>query len=239
MVWSWLQVLPTLPSPRTKEYAAFARRLSNGVTADTQFSGSKMFPTCLYYTHHRPGYFTSVHMNGESTLNAGAPTLFRSRMEPALLATYSCTRCGHNYLLHGVEYPFIHGWRGFWRATRIPTTQHLLFLRDFPIPSLMVPPPCAPLWCIRPFRNATECVNGEGQTSWFLADGANAAYTSSSSGTEYDLLCSRRNSSINSLSRLHERGVVSPRKYAPAELARCWDSSCWQQNAHPLYVWVS
>ncbi len=83
MVWSWLQVLPTLPSPRTKEYAAFARRLSNGVTADTQFSGSKMFPTCLYYTHHRPGYFTSVHMNGESTLNAGAPTLFRSRMEPA------------------------------------------------------------------------------------------------------------------------------------------------------------
>ncbi len=55
-------MLPTLPSPRAKEYAALADRLTNGVAPDTQLSASKMFPSCDYYAHHRPGYFTSIHM---------------------------------------------------------------------------------------------------------------------------------------------------------------------------------
>ena len=74
----------------------------------------------------------------------------------------------------------------FLACNKDPNNTTLAVLERLPHPFADGTPPCAPLWCIRPFRNATECVNGEGQTSWFLADGANAAYTSSSSGTEYD-----------------------------------------------------
>ena len=67
-----LQVLPSIPSPRAPEYAAFATRILSGVTPATQFVGSKAFHRCDYYSHHRPTFFTTVHMYGKYTLNAGA-----------------------------------------------------------------------------------------------------------------------------------------------------------------------
>lgn len=65
------QVLPLIPSPRASEYSALAARILTGVTPGTQFVGSKAFHRCDYYAHHRPTFFTTVHMYGKSTLNAG------------------------------------------------------------------------------------------------------------------------------------------------------------------------
>lgn len=43
------------------------------------------------------------------------------------------------------------------------------------------------LYCDAPFiSTAAECVNNEGLKSWYIADGANAAYTAASGGMEYD-----------------------------------------------------
>ena len=57
-----MQRLPLIGGPRAKEFSAFADRLKRGANATNAFIGSKHFHRCDYYSHHRPGFATTVRM---------------------------------------------------------------------------------------------------------------------------------------------------------------------------------